>query len=314
MCEKSTSNMSGIKRSSENIKLNKFIKKYKPSNKNPIDDKTGLSNCIIRSKFSLYVSIAPLYANDPIQGIIKQHLNPMLMKYNSITDGVILGYDNLKIINSSVNDDTEEEEIKLVKITNDTPFAFNWVTVDFYIWQPRVGDIIEGNVFIQSTSHIGLLIHDAFNANIKKNFIPEDWTFIDNEEELSSETTTTEEDNNSNKFMSNSPGYWLDSNSKRIDDGKLQFKIKHIYTTGRVISIEGTLFINDNEINIELTDAEKLPVVSNKKIVFDDEVSIENTQSHKELNLPEVKEDNGEEVVYEQNTSEDSDESSSDSD
>ncbi|CCH58249.1 hypothetical protein TBLA_0A04550 [Henningerozyma blattae CBS 6284] len=304
--------MTGIKRSSRTSKLEKFAKKFKSSSKNPIDEDTKISNCIVRVPVSLYASIAPMYSQSPLQGIMKQHLNPMVMKFNPKVDGVVLGYEDLTIKDSNPLADESSQE-KLIKLTPDTPFGFTWANVNLYVWQPQIGDIIEGWIFIQSVSHISLLIFDAFNANINKNFIPEDWTFINNEveeeeilqeEKAAEESNGTNQDNNKPNFTNRSLGYWVDGNGQRVD-GKLKFQVRYINSNGRVITVEGSLLKEQKD----LSPAEKLPVISNKKITFDDEVSTENTESHKDLQLTEVKENNGAEIVYEENSSEDDDSS-----
>lgn len=301
-----------IKRSAEEIQATKFIQRHRKAVKNPLVD--GVSNCIIRVPVSMYVSLAPKYAENPLQGVMRQHLNPMVMKYNSKVNGVVLGYQELEIVDAnplSESEDAEERPEKLVKLSSDTPFGFTWCRVVLYVWQPQIGDVIEGWIFIQSASHIGLLIHDAFNASIKKNHIPADWTFVHNEEE-DTETQSRDGDDQENEkseFTRRSMDYWVDADGERID-GKLKFTVRNVYTTGRVISVEGTLLTEGSQEK-ERSQAENLPVVSNKKIVFDDEVSSENTASHKDLELPEVNEGNGEEIVYEENS--DSDEESSDS-
>lgn len=307
--------MAQVKRSAEDITVARFIKKHKKQVKNPVED--GVSNCITRIPISLYLSLAPIYLQNPEQGIMKQHLNPMVMKYNNKVNGIVLGYDNLEIVDADPLAEENKSTTKLVKITPDTPYGFTWCTVELYVWQPQVGDVLEGYVFIQSASHIGLLIHDAFNASIKKNNIPSDWTFIRNEEQVTEDTTTQEDGNTENEPKVNKPhsmGYWVDANGEQID-GKLQFTVRNIFTTGRVVSIEGTL-LEDSfmENNAHRSQVDNLPVVSNKKIVFDEEVESENKESHKELELPEVKENDGSEIVYEQNTSSSDDSSDSDSD
>ena len=307
--------MAQVKRSAEDITVARFIKKHKKQVKNPVED--GVSNCITRVPISLYLSLAPIYLQNPEQGIMKQHLNPMVMKYNNKVNGIVLGYDNLEIVDADPLAEENQSTTKLVKITPDTPYGFTWCTVELYVWQPQVGDILEGYVFIQSASHIGLLIHDAFNASIKKNNIPSDWTFIRNEEQVTEDTTTQEDGNTENEPKVNKPhsmGYWVDANGEQID-GKLQFTVRNIFTTGRVVSVEGTL-LEDSfmENNAHRSQVDNLPVVSNKKIVFDEEVESENKESHKELELPEVKENDGSEIVYEQNTSSSDDSSDSDSD
>ncbi|EJS41526.1 rpa43p [Saccharomyces arboricola H-6] len=326
--------MSQVKRSNDSREATRFIKKHKKQVTNPIDEKSGTSNCIVRVPIALYVSLAPMYLENPLQGIMKQHLNPLVMRYNNKVGGVVLGYQGLKILDANPLSKEDVSE-KLIKVTPDTPFGFTWCHVDLYVWQPQVGDVLEGYIFIQSASHIGLLIHDAFNASIKKNNIPTDWTFVHNEVEEDADVVDTDENdgsrnNEDNKenysgnnslgkfsFTNRSLGHWVDSNGEPID-GKLRFSVRNVHTTGRVVSVDGTL-INDtdeegNGYNSSRSQAESLPIVSNKKIVFDDEVSTENKESHKELELPEVKEDNGSEIVYEENTSESDDDESSDSD
>ncbi|EDO15791.1 hypothetical protein Kpol_1040p4 [Vanderwaltozyma polyspora DSM 70294] len=301
--------MSAVKRSFADLKVAKFVKRHKKDAKNPVDE-NGVSNCIVRIPISLYVSLAPMYSCNPLQGIMKQHLNPMVMRYNNSVNGVVLGYENLKILDSDpLNEESSSE--KLIKLTPDTPFGFTWCHCDLYVWQPNIGDFLEGWIFIQSVSHIGLLIHDAFNASIKKNFIPEGWTFVQNEEiDNASQSGENQNDDKKSNFSS-SMGYWVDENGEKIE-GKLKFTVRNIYTKGKVVSIDGTLVNDTYDKNSLNSQVENLTVVSNKKIVFDEEVSTENKESIKELELPEVKENDGEELVYEQNTS-DSDEDSSDS-
>ena len=260
-----------------------------------MDESSGVSKCIVQVPVSLYVSIAPTYLGEPKHGIKKQHLNSMIMKYTADVGGVVLGYENLEIKDASPYSDNNDDS-KLVKITPDTPFGFTWCSVDLYVWQPQIGDIIEGWIFIQSPSHIGLLVHDAFNASIKKTSIPQGWTFVHNEDA----------DNNSDSSASNpnhtrSLGHWVDEDGQSLD-GKLKFSVRNVYTTGKVVSLEGSLL--DDKIGQARSPAESLPVVSNKKIIFDDEVSTENRESHKDLELSKrVKEDNGEEIIYEKNSS-----------
>ncbi|QLG73173.1 hypothetical protein HG535_0E02570 [Zygotorulaspora mrakii] len=307
------------KRAIEEGKIGRFIKRHRKSLTNPLNEDDGISNCITRVPISLYLSLAPMYSQEPLSGIMKQHLNPMVMKYNSTVNGVVLGYKNLELVDADPLNKSDSE-YKVVKLNSDTPFAFTWCHVDLYVWQPQIDDVIEGWIFIQSASHIGLLIHDAFNASIKKNYIPSDWTFIDNEvqadqdqDESGSNSRESNDADNANNydsgFRTRSLGYWVDSNGERVD-GKLKFHVRAIHTTGRVISIEGALLSNVGDCK-ERSEAENLSVVSSKKIVFDDEVSTENRECHRDLDLPNIEENNGEEVVYEDNS--DSDEESSDS-
>ncbi|KAH3671793.1 hypothetical protein WICMUC_004551 [Wickerhamomyces mucosus] len=233
------------------------------SSSNPKNSK-GLSECFHKIKTSLYVSLAPIYLNTPIEGIKSQHLDPLIMKFFPKLNGVIISYSNLKLCNESTQEDENENSNLLIsKINPHSPFTFLWINVEFLIWKPLVGDNIEGLIYIQSPSHIGLLINDTFNASIKKSQIPLNWKFNANEiDSNDDENNQIEDDNGSNHRQL---GQWVDENNLPID-GKLKIIVKAIHTSGRIVSIEGSLITPGNE-------ADSKPVVPNlnKKIKFNDD-------------------------------------------
>ncbi|KAI5963447.1 uncharacterized protein KGF55_002327 [Candida pseudojiufengensis] len=211
------------------------LKKPRVSKVNPLNPSTNLSECFKKVSTSLYVSLAPKFINDPISGIKQQHLDPLIMTYYPKVKGIILSYSNIKLL-------TKSQGQNLAKIEGASPFTFIWVNVDFLIWSPCVGDTLEGDIYMQTPSHIGLLICDVFNASIKKYNIPMDWSFTPSQED---------EEDNKRTF-----GYWTDDLGDKID-GKLKFTVKAIYTTGRVVSIEGTLIKPGEERNSQPVYKEK---------------------------------------------------------
>ncbi|CAI5756115.1 unnamed protein product [Candida verbasci] len=207
----------------------------------------GFSECFKKISTSLYILLSPAKLNDPMDGIKQQHLDPLLMTYYSKLRGIIVSYSNLRFSNSS------SESYELGKIEGNTPFMFFWISVDFLIFRPQIGDILSGDVYLQSPSHIGLLIFDTFNCSIKRNSIPENWSF------QYSEIDEVETDNNSNKNF----GHWINENGIRVE-GKLVFTIKSIYTTGKMISVEGTLIKPEEDPSAQ-------PITSSKHKKFDDD-------------------------------------------
>lgn len=224
-------------------------------------DEDGLSQCYKTVSTTLYVSLAPVHLQNPISGIKQQHLDPLIMTYFPKGKGVVVAYSNIKFLedNNDENEDDDESSHRLAKIDGSSPFTFMWISVDFLCWCPQVGDVLEGDVYMQTPSHIGLLINDTFNASIKKYNIPTSWAFKSNQvDEVSSEDKKT--------F-----GHWLDENETKIE-GKLQFTVKTIYTTGRVVSVEGTLIKPGEERNAQpvyTERQEKKP--SGKHMKFDDD-------------------------------------------
>lgn len=202
----------------------------------------SVSNCFHRVRARLYLSLAPSFNQDPIAGLKQQHLDPMLMTYNPELKGVVVSYFNIKL-----DDDT------IAKVSNDTPFSFLWTTVDFLVWSPKVGDLVEGYVFMQSQSHIGLLIHDTFNATIKKYNVPTGWTFV-----------PSQADENGEHRFGKSLGQWQDENGVPIE-GKLQFTIKSLNPAGKVISVEGTLLDPSSELDIQPVTLEPVAAEAEKK-------------------------------------------------
>lgn len=167
--------------------------------------------------------------------------------------------------------------------------------VDFIVWNPKRNDVIKGYPFIQSESHIGFLIHDLFNCYIKLQDIPETWKFIYNED-------------SSNDNI----GYWVDHNEEPINGKKINIKVKQLKTSGKMVSIEGSLIFGDNALSND--NVNNLTIVSNKKIVFDDEVSKTNQDAHKDLSLSKMENNDGNEIIYEDSKSESSNHDSDSSD
>lgn len=222
-------------------------------------DGNGLSECFKTVSTSLYVSLAPVHLQDPINGIKQQHLDPLIMTYFVKAKGIVVAYSNIKFLENNYNN--EDSAYSLAKIEGSSPFTFLWISVDFLCWCPEVGDVLEGDIYMQTPSHIGLLICDTFNASIKKYNIPNTWAFVPNQiDEVSSDDKKT--------F-----GHWVDESETKVE-GKLQFTIKAIHTTGRIVSVEGTLITPGEERNAQPVYKERLETKSTGKHMkfADDEV------------------------------------------
>lgn len=230
--------------------------------KNPINAE-GISECFHKVSTSLYLSLAPVYALNPVAGIKAQHLDPLLMTYFQPAGGVVLAHFNLKVTGNEEpsQNSTKEDEAQpvLAKVMYDSPFAFLWIQVDFLVWKPQPQDVVEGWINMSSPSHIGLLIHDTFNATIKRESIPNDWVFIPNqadeegeeEEDLAlansvdNAVATLEKDEQAKQLSTSfrdhkSLGHWQDGLGKKIE-GKIKFTVKSFLVTGRFVSIQGSL-------------------------------------------------------------------------
>lgn len=210
------------------------------------------SQCFHRVRARLYLSLAPCHLENPLQGLRQQHLDTLVMTYNPTLQGVIISYDNLRLA---------KENQTVAKIANENPFTFLWVIVDFVVWKPQINDTLKGNIIMQSQSHIALLVHDVFNASIKKHYIPQDWSFVPNQAD-------TEE---SFKKL----GYWCDAEGVAIS-GPLDFTVRAVHVNGKGIAIEGALLSPEDEYDA-------LPIVmqtTKQHVVFgDDDVEAAETNN-----------------------------------
>lgn len=285
--------MSDVKRKNTDHRKSIPAKRLKTvKSKNPVNPDTQLSECFKTVSTSLYVSLAPAFNDDPVLGIKQQHLDPLVMRFHPKLKGIILSYSNIEL-------ETEAQDQNLAKIEGSSPFTFLWVDVQFLIWSPSVGDILEGDIFIQTPSHLGLLICDVFNASIKKYNIPMGWSFTSNQQDEVVET-------GDKKVY----GYWSDENGQKVD-GKLKFTVKNVYTTGRVVSIEGTLIGPGEERNAQPVYEQKSSskvAASGKHKKFDDDDDDDNEVSATVTTTELAEPDENEDLPAYVNESEDADE------
>lgn len=190
-----------------------------------------LTNCFKKHKCLFCALLAPCHFNNYLNGIKIQYLDPLIMTFSSEVNGVIISYSNIQV-KQDKNSDIENDSYIIGKIQSSSSFIELWIEVDLVTWCPQVGSVLRGLVYIQTPSHIGLLIHDIFNASIKNYNMPNNWRFNSFNE---SKNTTR------NKILTpENCGYWTDDNGTMIT-GNLKFIVKSIQTSGKIISLVGSL-------------------------------------------------------------------------
>lgn len=232
--------------------------KHMPKSTNPVGA-DGISECFQVVRTSLYVSVAPCHVANPTNGIKAQHLDPLIMTYFPMAHGVVLAYCNITVSKEHHALDSHDQPVTIARVGDSTPFAFMWVSVDLLVWHPQTGDILQGHVYMQTASHIGLLVHDTFNAAIRFRSIPQDWEFVPSQAD--------EREGEDSRFKSY--GHWVDGSGTKIE-GKLTFTVRAIHSTGRMVSIEGSLVSPESE-----ADAQPVSEESHAKHMRFDDVDIE---------------------------------------
>ncbi|XP_052066352.1 DNA-directed RNA polymerase I subunit RPA43-like [Mytilus californianus] len=102
-----------------------------------------------------HVVLPPKFFNSILQGV-KEHLNSELQLVASWTDGVLMAYNNVKILET------------VGRIFDESPYIHFNVEADFIMFRPTVGCLLKGIVNKKSTYHVGCLVHQCFNASIHK--------------------------------------------------------------------------------------------------------------------------------------------------
>ncbi|WPK26469.1 hypothetical protein PUMCH_003823 [Australozyma saopauloensis] len=227
------------------ISENLYKVRVPPKSTNPVNEE-GLSECFRVARTSMYVSIAPCHIANPINGIKEQHLDPLVMKYFAKARGVVLGYSNI-VINSGESETNEENQI-VAPVSDLSPFAFMWITVDLLLWTPQIGDTLKGFIYMLTATHLGLLVHDTFNAHIRFRYIPQDWEFVPNQADEFTDSNTEPLESGRSNFRSY--GHWVDHNGLKVE-GKIPFTIRSIHTSGKMISLEGTLVSPERELDAQ---------------------------------------------------------------
>lgn len=290
--------------------------------KNPVDKVSGLSQCFRRVTTTMYVSLAPMHSLNPLYGIKSQHLDPLLMTWYAPVGGVILAYNDLQLLgqdegeyrarkeqkkkqqrNGSLEhedhefDDSSSELGNYGKIVQESPYAFLWIAVGLLVWKPQQGDLVQGVINLQAPSHLSLLVNDVFHASIRRDSIPDDWSFVyyeadetfydasdetanavdaavDSLEKDSKKDETTGENGDGktqNKLTgaTKSLGYWVDGNGDKVYE-VVKFSVKRVLVSGKLISVQGSLR-DGNSRYVKTNSSSSVGATAKpKKIIFDE--------------------------------------------
>ncbi|KAF3907680.1 hypothetical protein AA313_de0207035 [Arthrobotrys entomopaga] len=185
---------------------------------------------------SRYLSISPAYSATPQTGIQRDHLDPLIFKYDSTLDGIVLLHQNLRFRSPAA------------KILGESPFAFVWCLVEFLLWRPNVGMVLEGYVNNVGPSHVGMLCENVFSVAVGgRRGIPDGWRFIPADpEEIQDDTVVVEEGKKKGEDgaelvegLSRAMGRWIDSDGEEVE-GMRKFVVTGVKVEGGMLSLEGS--------------------------------------------------------------------------
>lgn len=175
----------------------KSKKKRLPDASEPIGPSTSAAKTRSRSesthspfrlrKSSLYLPISPISTTYATQGLCADHISPLLLSYYPPLEGVLLSYSNVRLSHEepsiSANDtpshdsDPNFEQAYANVIESYGPF-YTYLTADFLLFAPKMGDVIEGHVILQNEGNVGLISYNFFNASIERKRLPKSWSWV----------------------------------------------------------------------------------------------------------------------------------------
>lgn len=121
-------------------------------------------SCLVLDTHRRHIALPPVYLRKKRLGI-QEELNAELLKYSGSLNGVLMAYDNIKIVGQHGD------------IYDDQGFIHFNIEASFVVFKPEIGSTLVGVINKMGVGHVGCLVHGCFNASVMKpNLLsPEQW-------------------------------------------------------------------------------------------------------------------------------------------
>ncbi|EMC99172.1 hypothetical protein BAUCODRAFT_31494 [Baudoinia panamericana UAMH 10762] len=188
---------------------------------------------------SLYLALSPCANDFPVEGLLAEHLSPLLLTYYPPLKGVVLSYTNARISNGP---NGAGDGIALGQSIDEYAVTFLWLTADFLLFKPSRDAYLEGCVNLQNESLLGLICYNYFNAGIDRSRLPTDWSWKDNDDVEGVAKWGRQPTN----------GHWVDGDGVKVE-GRLAFRVRDFEAVGGSelgagsVNILGTLLSDDED-------------------------------------------------------------------
>lgn len=238
------------------------------------NSETPLASSFFRQIASLYLPLPPISQKHALKGLCAEHLSPLILTYYPPFHGVIISYGNARL-SSGPQAVTKPAYARSI---DEYAASFVWLIVDFIIFKPQKGDVIEGWVNLQNESNIGLLCLNFFNVTIERRRLPKTWKWISGggkpfgrrklTKALKGGTSDSDEDmegegDAEEKSEEDQQGYFQDADGKKIE-GLIAFRVKNVETSRNMdgetsfLSIEGSILSEEEERKLQEQEAIKI--------------------------------------------------------
>ncbi|KAK5678607.1 hypothetical protein LTS10_009051 [Elasticomyces elasticus] len=211
----------------------------------PINDEQRLEtqSPFVQKTETFYLALSPCANDFPLEGLVAEHISPLLLTYYPPLGGVVLKYSNARL-SETPEGNANDNDVVLSKAMDEYAVTFIYLTVDLVLFRPAKGCWLEGYVNLQNESLLGLVCYNYFNAAIERQRLPKDWRW--QEDGSQSSVRSTKQGN----------GCWLDGSGDKVD-GKVVFRVKDFEATAGgeggagSMNILGTLLSTGQEKKID---------------------------------------------------------------
>lgn len=117
-------------------------------------------SCVAVVQAMEYLGIRPRDCANIATGV-RRCVTDRIGRYHSKVSGIILGYAKIRIENT------------LSAFRADSPYLHVRATIDYYVFQPRIGSTLRGTVNYVSKEFVSAMMYKVFNATVKLNKKPE---------------------------------------------------------------------------------------------------------------------------------------------
>ncbi|KAK4877544.1 hypothetical protein RN001_010050 [Aquatica leii] len=112
------------------------------------------NSCVKLQEEKYHLALHPYHLTN-INSSIKDLLGRGIAKYDKKLRGILLGYENIKLVSDGT-------------IVDDSFFVHIDVTANFFLFKPEIDKVLTGVVNKKSEDHVGCLVYETFNASIPK--------------------------------------------------------------------------------------------------------------------------------------------------
>ncbi|KAK0919806.1 hypothetical protein LTR91_020157 [Friedmanniomyces endolithicus] len=186
---------------------------------------------------TFYLALSPCANDFPLEGLVAEHISPLLLTYHPPLRGVVLKYSNARL-SETPDGQSKDGDLVLSKAFDEYAVTFVYLTVDLVIFAPTNSTWLEGYVNLQNESLLGLVCYNYFNAAIERQRLPKDWRWVDD----ASRGTA--------RVAKGAHGYWVDGDGQRVD-GRVVFRVNDFDAVAGGDSGAGSINILGTLLSVE---------------------------------------------------------------